>query len=212
MALPLNQLSYAEITIKGQQGAVGSNAGKCYNVFIYKRANLALTMTEAHVWAAFWTLVGVPLLAAANVRYTPVLGNVRFIDDPSRLGVDIVQAGAGAIATDPEPQQNTVVMIYKTNRRGSRGRGAKRFGAVNEVDTTGDVLTGAGLARWQTLQTALAANFTDADGNVWTPYVLSRRWSILTASPAVIDANPVTAVVLDTNVCTLKRRKANVTH
>lgn len=213
MALPLNQLSYAEIVIKGLQTAAGSNSRPCFNVFCYKRSNLALTMTEAHVWAAFWTLVGVPLLAAANIRYTPSLGNVRFIDDPTRMGIDITQAGTGAIATDSQPQQNTVVSVLRTNYRGSAGRGKKCFGGVSEADTTGDVLTGGGLTRWQAVNTALAANFTDADGNVWTPQILSRKWSNLQQTPAaLIWANPVVSATLDTNISNLRRRKANVTH
>lgn len=207
MGLPANQLSYAQIVINGRQAAAGGESKACVNVFYYKRTSTVPAIAEANVTAGFAAGMLAALAAAANVRWAATQLLCRFVDDPTRLAVSTASAVVGAIATDPLPQHDTVVMILRTARRGSRGRGAKRFGGANEIDTTGDVLTGAGLVRWQTVQTALATNFNDADGNTWVPQVVSALYSNFKVSPATISAEQVTSVTLLKDINDLNRRK-----
>jgi hypothetical protein len=171
---------------------------------------LALNLTEGAVLTAFAASVVAALAAAANVRWAANLLSCRFFDDPTRLAVSAASAAVGAIATDSAPQQNTVCMKIPTGIRVPPLVGGKKFGAVNEVDTTNDILVGAGLARWQAVRDACFAGFTDADGNVWTLYVLSREHSILDNLPqAVITAYAATSVILKKNVLTLRRRRSS---
>lgn len=85
--------------------------------------------------------------------------------------------------------------------------GSKHFPAASEVDTTGDVLTGAGLARWQTVQTAVGATLVDALGNSWVPCVFSRKKSQIAVNPTTIYQNDVTQVLLDKTLGQMRRRK-----
>lgn len=210
MGLPLNQLAYAQFTINGRQAAGGSDSRPCINTFYYKRANLALPLTEVAAIAAFQAGIITPLAAACNVRWNAVQIICRFVDDPTRPAVAVNDASVGAIPTDSEPQGNTVSMRLRTASRLPRCVGAKRFGGVSEVDTTSDILV-AGLARWQAVQAAVAANLpADANGNVWTPYVVSFMNSDLSSLPAAtIVAFPVIGVDLRKNVKSLKSRIAS---
>lgn len=212
MALPLNLLGYAQIIINGRQVAGGGSSEPCMNVFYYRRPNQALPLTEAAVIAVFQAGPIVALAAAANIRWQASQILCRFVDDPSRLAVGVADASVGAIGTDSEPQQNTVTMKLQTANRKPRCIGQKRFGGVSEIDTTNDILV-AGLARWQAVQAALVANLAaDANGNTWTPYVLSAKYSNLKLLPqATIVAYPISAVILKKNVLTLRtRRSSNV--
>lgn len=209
MALPLNQLAYAQVIINGRQAAGGSSSRPCQNVFWFKRANLALPLTEAALVTVFQAAIITPLAAAANIRWLAQQIVCRFVDDPTRPAVGVVDASVGAIGTDSEPQQNTVSMRLVTASRIPRCVGAKRFGGVSEVDTTNDILV-AGLARWQAVQAAVLANLpNDANGNVWTPYVISFISSDLGLTPnALIVAFPIIRVDLRKNIRTLNSRRA----
>lgn len=151
----------------------------------------------------------VPLKAAMNVRYTPGSLQIRILDDYNDNEEIFSVAGVGAIGTDSMPSDDAVYFLFRTPLRGRSYRGSKHFGPLSEEDTTDDLLTGAGLARWQTLQTALGATLTDANGNVWQPHVLSRKLSNLAALPvATVVANQVTSVLLDLNIGTMRKRRS----
>jgi len=133
------------------------------------------------------------------------------MEDVSRAAQPLIVTRVGLIATDSLPQHNTVSMRLTTNRRIPRLLGAKRFGGVNEVDTTGDVLTGAGKTRWETVRNAIIGGFgPDANGNLWVLLVVSRKYSNMATLPvATVDWQVAQQCVLRLNVSNLDRRKSS---
>jgi hypothetical protein len=203
--------SIAEIAMLGTLAAGGSNAVNVASIFHYRLGVLTAPPTKVALETVFNGATGIvaPFLAAANSRYTQSQNTVRWIDDALDAPASTARAGVGAIATDGQPSIDSVTMLFRTGIRGKSYRGSKHFPGVNEVDTTDDILTGAGLALWQTLQTACAANLTDALGNVWVPSVLSRKLSTLATNPTTVVANDVTQVLLNLNVGSMRRRRVS---
>jgi len=208
MPIPaVNQLAF-QIVIQGQSAAAGSNAKSSYNVFNYRRASGVPAITKAALNTAFQANVIPAILAAMNARYSPLNLTIRCLNDALDAPQSFAVAGAGAIATDSLPSDAAIYFLFRTSLRGRNYRGSKHFGPASEIDTTGDVLTGAGLARWQTVQTALALNFVDANANTWIPQVVSTTLSNLVTNPTNVVTNDVTQVLLDLNVGTMRRRRA----
>lgn len=199
--------SIAEIQAAGRLTAFGSNAKSTVGIFHYRLATIVLPATKAALELIFNTTVQLPFLAAANARYTQAGSTVRYVDDATDPVASMVRAGVGAIATDPLPTIDSVYYLFRTVLRGRNYRGSKHFPAPSEADTTGDVLTGAGLARWQTLQTALAAPIVDALGNTWVPSLLSRTLSQLVVNPTTVVATDIQAVLLNLNIGTMRKRR-----
>lgn len=198
----------AEVTILGTAAVGGSNVTPSVNVFNFKRTTNVNALSKLALFNIFQTNIITPLLAAANVRYTPTAVSVRWLNDALDLPVIFAAAGVGAIASDSMPSDDAVYYLYRTALRGRSYRGSKHFGPLSEVDTTQDLLTGAGLARWVTLKTALVTPNTDANGNVWVPSVLSRLLSQLRTNPTNVVNNFVTEVLLDLNVGTMRKRRS----
>lgn len=196
-----------EISALGTLAAAGSNGKNVASVYHYRLSVIGTAPLKALLNTSFNNAVGLPFLAAANARYTQTMNNIRYLNDATDLPTSFAVAGVGAIATDGMPTDVSVSMLLRTAKRGREFRGAKRFPAVNEIDTTGDVLTGAGLARWQTLQTGVAATLTDVSGCQWVPCVLSRKLSQLLINPTTVISNDVVQVLLNKNVGTMRRRR-----
>jgi hypothetical protein len=199
--------SIAEITAKGVYAAAGSSAKNIVSVFHYRLALLAAAPTKTALETIFQTTVCIPMTAAMNSRYTQQENRVRWINDATDPGVSFARAVPGAVATDSMPCDDCVSLLYRTGLRGRAYRGSKHFAGVNEIDTTGDVLTGAGLIRWQALQTGLFTTLVDALGNSWIPSVLSRSKSVLATNPTTVVANDVTQVLLNKNVGIMRKRR-----
>jgi len=196
-----------ELTVKGTQGAGGSSVTPAGNVFFYRRTAGPVAVLTALV-TAFRVAVVVPHLAAANARYAVNRIDARPVRDPSSPGIQVTDAGVGAIATDGEPSQDTVVVNLRSLIRGKSGRGFKHFAGVNEVDTTLDILVGAGLARWQAVRDGCLLTLVDANGTSYVPFLLSRTWSQIETAPVEIKGTNVTSVKLNTVVSQLRKRKA----
>jgi len=199
--------SIAEIQMKGTLAAMGSTSKNTMAVHHYRLGLIVLPPTKTALETAFNAGVAAAFLAAANSRYTQSETTVRWIDEATDAPQSFARAGVGAIATDALPTDVTVSMLLRTAKRGRNYRGAKRYAAVNEIDTTGDVLTGAGLVRWQALQTAVFASITDGLGNVWVPSVLSTSLSILATNPTTVVANDVTQCLLNKTIGTMRKRR-----
>lgn len=210
--MPINGGEIWECVLNGEMSAGGSTAKRSGNVFYYRRSVIGAGATKAQFAAAFRTAVIVPLLAAANVRYKPISVDVRSLSNATDIRTTIIQAGAGAIATDSEPSVDAVAMVLRTPFRGKNGRGFKHFGGVSEVDTTDDILTGAGLARWQAVQAGVLSVFVDAGGNSWTPFLFSRYMSQWKVNPTVIRGADVVLVSLIGNIGTMKRRRSRTVY
>jgi len=199
----------AEVQMRGTFTAAGSGSKNILNIFHFRLATLAAAPTKTALATAFNAAHRANYLAAANIRYDTDGTDVRCINDATDVFQSFIAAPAlqGAIVTDSEPVTTTVSMLYRTGLRGRNYRGAKRFAGVNEVDTTGDVLTGAGLIRWQTLVATLQAGLVDALGNVWVPCVVSRTLSQLLVNPTTVVNNDVVAVLLNLTIGTMRGRR-----
>lgn len=204
-----NNLKFiAEILVPARQAAAGSGDAPAINVFHFRRTTISNQWDSAAIGARFVATVGAALLAATNIRYTPGSVRVRCINDATDAYVDTTFAGTGAIATDSIPSDDAVCVILQSSMRGKSYQGRKHFSPLNEIDTTGDVLTGAGLARWQAVRDACSAGFTiAATGEVWKPCVLSRKLSQLRTNPTNVITADVVRALLDLNVGTMRRRR-----
>jgi hypothetical protein len=199
--------SIAEVTAKGTYAAAGSSAKNIVSVFHYRLALITAPPTKTALETRFDTIVSLPCLAAFNIRYTQQETRVRWINDATDPAVSFARAGVGAIATDSSSVDDCVSMLLRTGLRGRAYRGSKHFVGLNEIDTTGDVLTGAGLTRWQAVQTGVFATLVDALVNSWVPCVLSRSKSILATNPTTVIANDITQVLLNKNVGIMRKRR-----
>jgi hypothetical protein len=197
-----------EIIVRGFMAAGGSSVTPAINVWHYRRTVLGPTLTKSRINTAFQANLVAAHLLAANVRYTPNNLTIRFIEDAVDFPNSFPVAGVGAIATDSSPSDDAVVLYLQTALRGRKYRGFKHLAGCNEVDTTNDVLTGAGLARWQVVQAAALAGFTDADGNIWKPSVVSPSESYFKTNPTTVTANDAITIGLDTVIGTMRKRKA----
>lgn len=187
-------------------GGAGSKAAG--NTWIYRRSTIAIPVNKAALSTAFQANVMVPLFAAMNIRYAAVTLFIRNLEDYTDAEQSFAVAGVGAIATDALPIQNAAVFTLDTALRGGNYRGFKRLAPLSEVDTTQDILVGAGLARWQAVQAAMALTWADATPNTWVPHVYSRDLSTPDQLPvALIVATPVTGVRLALNTGTVRKRR-----
>lgn len=204
---PIVTTPVCEIVVKGILATGGAGQAPCGNVFYYRLSNMVLAPTKAALSTIFQATVVAPLLLAANIRYTPVQLGMRFIDDAIDLQTFIAAAGTGAIATDGEPSVDAVVVNLKSAFRGKAMRGFKHFGAVNEIDTTNDILTGAGLARWQAVRDGVKTVLVDAIGNTWTPFIRSRYLEQVKVNPTTIRGVDIVNATLTLNVRTMRKRR-----
>lgn len=208
MPIPNNQKIVAEIVVPARQAAAGSNDAPSINVFHFRRTTISNPWDSAAIGARFVATIGAALLAASNVRYTPGSVRVRCVNDAQDPYLDTAFAGVGAIATDSLPSDDAIVVILNSAIRGKSFQGRKHFGSGSEADTTGDILVGAGLARWNALAAAVLAGFTiAATGEVWKPCVLSRKLSQIKLNPTTVVTNDVVRAPLDLNIGTMRRRR-----
>jgi len=204
---PVSSLGICEIVVRGRMAAGGSSSTPAINVWHWRRTALSSTLTKSRINTAFQAAIVAAHLAAANVRYTPSSLTIRMIEDAVDFPTPFTVAGVGAIATAGSPSDAAIVLYLQTGLRGRKYRGYKHLAGCSEADTTEDVLTGAGLGRWQAIQAAVLAGFTDADGNIWVPSVVSPSESYFKDNPTTVIANDATAVSLDTVVGTMRKRK-----
>lgn len=201
-----------EIIIKGTATDGGAGTSKAQNVFYYRLTTPTAPVNKTNLAAAFRTAVIVPLLAAANIRYAPNRVSIRNIQNVADQSQDTAQAGVGAIATDSLPSDDSIVCILTSSTRGKMCQGRKHFGMGSEIDTTNDILT-VGAARWTAVRDGIKLVLTDADANVWTPFVLSRNClnASLQAPVKIFGAN-VTGARLLLNIGTMRRRRTKTVY
>lgn len=194
--------------IAGSLAAAGSNVKASGNTLYYRLSTQVVAPTKTALNTVFAANVIVALLAACNVRWTPVSNNIRNIADASDAELPFVLAGAGAIATDSSPSDDAVVVCLLSGARGKQGKAYKHFGGLNEIDTTGDVLTGAGLARWQAVRDAVKLVLTDALGNIWTPFIRCNLQAEYVTPPIIVRGYDANGGYLATIPGTMAKRKA----
>jgi len=201
-------VSVAQIIMDYNVIARGSNSRRMSNTFYYRRTAIVLGVDKASLGASFESVVGSVFLAAANEDVTTPKTKIRWLNVRTDPTVERAMTGPGAIAGQRLPLDTTVVMNIGTNKRLPRYKSRKFFGGGNEADTTGDVLTGAGLGRWQSLRDALLLPLSDTPGNVWIPVTLqgALEGTRLKVNPCILYTEDVTTCVLNLNVSDLDRR------
>jgi hypothetical protein len=201
-------IAIQNIEIVANAHALTSNGltKKIVNVYHYFSQFTVVTYNPTNVITAFQALVDVVVKAALNIRYVGDSTTVRVMDDSTNIAFVGAAPGTGVIATDSLPTDDAVYVRLRTTKRGRSFRGSKHYTPGSEIDTTNDELTGAGLTRWQAVATALQTPFTDGDGNVWQPGVLSATLSKL-VNPTNIIMTPVLTATVCKTIGTMRRRR-----
>lgn len=207
MAIPAASMITFEIAVKGTIATGGAEAKNVANIFHYRRVATTVDVNKGNLAAAF--LVGplATIVLALNARVSLTQIVVRCVDDATDAEASTTIAEVGAIVGDGLSNFNCATVRLKTAIRGRSGMGSKHFSPLSEGDGDDDVLTGAGLTRWQAVRDALDDQIVDADGNVWKPCVLSRKLSQLATNPTTVVRNDVTSCILNKTYGTIKRRK-----
>lgn len=210
MSIPPTQIMQAEIIMSGIMTAAGSTAIRVDNVFHYSRIANVVTPTKAALETAFQSAIATPLLALLNLRYTQTLTSIRWMNDPTDQALPFAESGVGVITGDSMPSENYAYILLRCGLKGGSYKGNKKIGPLSESDTTtasADVLNAAAIARFATLQTALLAGITDGTPNTWRLGVWSRMLQEQIVLPSIAIA-PVTTVLLNKRVSTMKKRKS----
>lgn len=210
MPIPSTSVEVVEIQAKGVVSAGGSNAVNSDSVFQFRRTSTAGAITKASIESAFQTAIMIPITNALNARYVQTMNTVRYVDDALDQPVATTRAVAGQIAGECLPTTISAFLLTRTGLRGKSYKGSKKLFPFSEADTTlatADLWNAACLARLATIAAAYLAGFTDSNGNVWIPVVLSRLLSQLTTNPTVVARYDITAVLVNKRCGRMKRRQ-----
>lgn len=207
MPIPLNQVTVAEIVMRGLIAAGGSNAVRTNFVFHYRRLATAVNPTKAALEAAFTTTVATPIAAALNVDWEASLHDVRWVNDAEDAYASITATEVGAITGDRLQTFCAAYLLLRTGLRGRSFRGSKHFGPMSESDIGDDVWNAGAITRLDAIGTALASTLTDSTGNQWKLTLLSRKKSQLTSNPTTLVTNDVTQILTRASIGTMRGRK-----
>jgi len=211
MPIPLNQVTTAEIVVRGLIASGGSNAVNTNFVFHYRRTAVAVNPTKIALHNAFQLGPMIPIAAALNVGWSAALNDIRWVNDAQDQYVSFANASVGAIAGDRLSTVAAVYLLFRTGLRGRAYRGSKHLGPFSESDVTAaneDLLNAAAQVRILAINTALATPLVDATGNTWNFTLLSRSLSQLTLNPTTVTVNDITQLLFNKRVGTMRRRQA----
>lgn len=201
---------FVEIAMLGYSVARGGSTKNLANVYQFYRTNAINPRVKANVEAAFQASIGAAVLAALSVDYTQTNTTIRWIDDGTDAPVSFTEVGVGAIAADRLPDHVCATVRMKSGMRGIASRGSKHYGPIGEDDTTGDCLKTTPLARFNSIAAAILLGFTDSDGNVWVPILVSRvvrTHPIFNANPTSFVWSQVVSAGANKSLGSMKRRK-----
>jgi len=211
MPIPLNQVTTAEIVLRGTIASGGSGAVTTNFVFHYRRTAVAVNPTKTALNTAFQAGPVVPLAAALNVGWSASINDVRWVNDAQDQYVSFANPAVGAIAGDRLSTVASVYLLFRTGLRGRAFRGSKHLGPFSESDVTAaneDLLNAAAQGRVGAINAALATPLVDATGNTWNFTLLSRSLSQLTLNPTTVTVNDITQFLFNKRVGTMRRRQA----
>lgn len=199
---------FVEIVVQAATVARGGQSKPVFNIFHYRRTNIVLPVTKAHIETAFQADVGALMLLALNVDYEQTITTIRFFDDATDAPLAFTETGVGAISGERMDSFVAVTVQLKTAIRGRIGRGSKHFGPIGESQSNGDVLVAGSITLFQNLGAGIVDGFTDADANFWQPVIKSGKSPAQYAvNPCTVVTNDVIAYRLNQNPGTMKRRK-----
>lgn len=207
MPIPLNQVTVAEIVMRGLIAAGGSNAVRTNFVFHYRRLAVAVDPTKAALNTIFQSTVGDVIALALNVDWAGSLNDVRWVNDAQDAYASITSTAVGAVTGDRLQTFCSAYHLLRTGLRGRSFRGSKHWGPMSESDIGDDVFNAGALIRLNAIGTALATTLTDSTGNQWKLTLLSKKLSQLTANPTTVTVNDITQVITRETVGTMRGRK-----
>jgi hypothetical protein len=208
MSIPDSLISTVEVA---SQGVFTLSTGATKNVqaiFHYRRAAVMGLFDRASLANSFNNVFVIPWMALASSNLTMNTVTVRVVDDAQDPPVPFPFPQPGLIVTDREPSINAVYYKFQTLVRGKSFRGSKHLAGVVEADTTGDLLTGAGLTAWLALTTQMMTPLADAGGNAYNLVVLSRKLSHLLVNPTTVITTSVVAVNINKRIGVMRRRRS----
>lgn len=177
------------------------------NVYHYRRSAGGVVPSNANVEAAFAALIKPNYAACLSVALVGDDVRTRFLDDPSFPVAPSGDTFPGGLSGDNAPTCESAYVKVRSNIRGKNYRGSKHFSPIAESSTLNQELTITAIGLFSALAVALFTNFTDADGNVWRPIILSRTLSNLTTSPASITYGDVIFAQASKTIGTMRHRK-----
>lgn len=179
----------------------------CSNVYVFRRTVVSGTPPKAPIAAAFVTAIQTPLKACLSVSYITDFIDTRFLDDPTDPYLTAALVANGTVSGDSLPSVNNATVRLRTPFRGRSNQGSKHFGPIAESSTTLDGLTSGAITLFQTFITAYLAGFTDANGFVWQPFLVSAINSHFSPTTAVVVGNNVTSATINPYLGIMRRRK-----
>lgn len=211
MPLPLNQIHYVEIQMRGLIDGGPGGSIKTNFVFQFRRTATAVDPTKAAINTAFQGTISPAIAAALNVDWSATTNSLRYFEDALDAPVEFTNTDVGAITGDRLSSFSSAYLLMRTAVRGRSYRGSKHLGPFSESDVTHatgcDVFNAGAITRLTTICTAILAGFTDSTGNIWVPSVLSRKLSQLQFDPTTVVANDVLQVLPNHRVGSEVRRK-----
>ncbi len=210
MAIPLTDVTHAEIIMQGAMASEGSNTVNTQFVFQYRRTSTAVSPTKAALDAIFQTTVADKVVLALNLTWSQSLNSVRWIDDALDQAQPFTHVNAGAVTGDRMASHLAAFVLFRTGIKGRSYRGGKHFGPLSESDTTAgtaDILNAAAITRFGTIITGLGTTLVDSTTNQWKLCVFSRVGSIVKPNPTTIVTNDVSTILLNKRIGNMRRRQ-----
>jgi len=194
-----------EIVAEGTVPFTTGGAKVIQNVFHYQLQS-GTPQTAVDVAKQFRDNKWVTLVAQLHESYTGVGFNARYIDDALENYTFLASTGDGLITGDRLPMDMAVACVLRCAARGKNFRGSKHFTPLAESDTLKDELTSAAAISWNT---AIQNLFTtiNLSGAVYIPVVVSKTLSQLRTNPCTVIGSPITSVLLNKTIGTMRRRR-----
>jgi hypothetical protein len=209
MPIPLNQVTVAEISVKGQIASGGSDAINTNFIFHYRRLATSVDPDKTALKVIFKSTVLSVIAAALNQRWTASLIDIRWVNDATDPYLSITDNSVGAIAGDSLQSDDAAYLLHRTALRGRKYRGSKHLAPFSESDVTTpdeDIWNAACLVRLAAINTALTTTLTDTTPNSWKYTILSRTDSQIKTNPTTVVVNDVTSTLVNKRIGRMKRR------
>jgi len=212
MAIPMNEVTVAEIQLRGIITGGGAGEIRTSFVFHFRRLATAVDPTKTAINTAFQANISASIAAALNVDWSATTNTVRYIQDALDAPTEFANADDGAITGDRLQSYASAYLLMRSAVRGREYRGSKHLGPFSESDVTHatgcDIFNAGAVTRLTTICTDILGGFTDATLNVWVPCILSRKLSQLTENPTTVVTNDVVQILPNQRLGTEIRRKA----
>lgn len=202
-------ITHAEVIINGNVASAGSSGRSMAVVQHFRRTSTVNALTKAAFLTAFQSSQRALLMACLSVRLTLTNIGARWIDDALDAQTFLVDTHPGLVTGDSMPLTQAAFLLLQTGLRGKSYRGSKHLFPLGESATTvltDDIFNAGALTYLGNFAAAMLAGFTDSNGNVWIPQVLSKKLSQLKANPTTVVANDVTSVSVGKRVGVMRHR------